>query len=457
MTYGDMTSPVAAGDVCRITVVGPRSRVDVALPATVPFAHLFPAIARFARVDGREAPGGWSLQRLGQRAFEPSATPASVGLLDGELIYLRPRVAQLPEMTSDDIADQIAAVHDGPGRWTSDDTRRAALGAGALALAAGAVVIVRSAMPASAAVAGLMTLLLLAAAASAARAAGDHAAGVALGYSALPYAFLAGLAADGTARASGLPHAGAVGVLAGFAVTALAAVLAAVIVGLPAFLGPVAAALFGVLAAALAMEWPRLGAAGAAALVATVALALMPLVPGLAFRVAGVPLPAVPASADDLRDDALFAPVADVRPRAVAADRIVAGAIAGVGLTAAGAEIALGYGHGLLPRVTLAVLACAVLVRSRVFPGRAQRLWLVIPGLAGLALLAVVAGRLSALVALVAVAAVAIGVGARPRGRRASPFWRRAADVSDTLLVVALVPLALGVAGILHFLHGLHG
>src|SRR5450756_3229696 len=77
------------------------------------------------------------------RPFRPSVTPASAGLLDGELIYLRPRVAELPEVTSDDIADEIAAVHDGQGRCTSGDARLVAFGAGALALAAGAVVIAR--------------------------------------------------------------------------------------------------------------------------------------------------------------------------------------------------------------------------------------------------------------------------------------------------------------------------
>jgi type VII secretion integral membrane protein EccD len=454
-----MMNPVVAGDVCRITVVGPLHRVDLALPSGVPFAQLFPAVAHFSRLDACEAPGGWVLQRLGQRPFPPSVTPAAAGLLDGELIYLRPRVAELPEMMSDDIADEIAGVHGGPGRWTSGDARRVTFCAAALALAAGAVVIARSATPAPAAVAGAMALLLLAAAASAARAAGDTLAGLVLGYAALPYAFLAGLDAVGGPHGhAGDPlRAGAPGALAGFALTALAAVLAAVAVTLPAFLGPAVAALFGVLACWLAVTWPVLGPAGSAALAATAALALMPLIPGLAFRLARLRLPPVPASADDLRDDALLAPAADVRLRAVAADRIVVGAIAAVGLSGAGAEIALVLGHGALPRVMAAVLSCALLLRSRVFPGRAQRLWLIVPGYAGLALLGAAVGGLTALLALGAGAAVVIGAGAWLPAHRPSPFWGRAADVADMSLVAALVPLALGVAGILHYLHGLGG
>ena len=453
-------SPAAVGDICRITVVGPGRRVDIALPSHVPFADLFPAIARFSRLDAGEAarsPGGWVLQRLGQRPFEPSATPASAGLLDGELIYLRPRLTELPEAQSDDIADEIAGVHDGPGRWTPADARRVTLGAGAAALAAGAVVIARAGapVPVSAAVAGGMALLLLVAAACVARVIGDAVAGSVLGYTALPYAFLAGLFIQNGPRANGFPHPGALGVLDGFAVALLAAVVAAAAVALPAFLGVAIAALAGVAASWLAYSAPRLGAAGAAGLVVTVALALMPLIPPVAFRLARLPLPPVPASAEDLRDDAVLVAVADVRPRAAAADRIVAGAVCGVGLIGAGAEVALGLDHGVLPAVMAAVLACVLLLRSRVFPGRAQRLWLVIPGYGGLVLLGAAADRMPAVLVLAAGAALVIGVGSWLPGHRPSPFWGRAADVADTLLIVSLVPLALGVAKILSYVHGL--
>jgi len=466
--FGGAMSPAVAIDICRITVVGPRRRVDIALPAQVPFADLFPAIARLSELDSsdlRRAPGGWSLQRLGQRSFEPTDTPASAELLDGELIYLRPRVAELPEMVSDDIADEISGVHEGPGRWTAGDARRAALSAGAAALLAGAAVIARSGLAWAelAALAGGMAVLLLAAAAAVSRAVGDAAAGVMLGYTALPYAFLAGLAAEsGTAQADGgrgtdaLVHAGALGPLAGFGVLLFAAVVAAAAVALPAFLGVAIAALFGLAASWLAYS-VRVPAAGSAALAVTLALALASLIPGLAFRLARLRLPPIPASAEDLRNDALLAPAPDVRDRAAAADQIVAGALCGIGLIGGGAELALALGHGPLPRVMAVVLAGALLLRSLVFRGRAQRLWLMIPAVAGLVLLGVVVGGPFALLALAVGAGVVAGVGTWLTGHRPSPFWRRAADVADTALVIALLPLALGVAGVLGRLHGLAG
>src|SRR5438045_9306843 len=91
-------SSANGADLCRVTVVGPARRVDIALPGYVPFADLFPAVARYAGLDGPEAtsePGGWVLQRLGEEPFSPAMTPTEAGLRDGEMIYLRPFRAQL--------------------------------------------------------------------------------------------------------------------------------------------------------------------------------------------------------------------------------------------------------------------------------------------------------------------------------------------------------------------------
>jgi hypothetical protein len=107
------------------------------------------------------------------------------------------------------------------------------------------------------------------------------------------------------------------------------------------------------------------------------------------------------------------------------------------------------------------VLGCALLLRSRVFRGRAQRLWLQVPGYGGLALLAVAAGQgkaiLITLAPLAAGAAILIGAGTWLPAHRPSPFWGRAAELTDMLLVTSLVPLALGVAGVFGRIRGLSG
>ena len=175
-------------------------------------------------------------------------------------------------------------------------------------------------------------------------------------------------------------------------------------------------------------------------------------------------LPQVPRHADDLRRDTLTVDGAEVFDRTAAADRFVTGAASGIGLVAAGAEMGLAFARSWLGLVTCAVLACALLLRSRLFRGLAQRLWLLLPGFGGLVLLA--AGAVHggptqarqlalALGPLLAGAALVLGVGLWLPAHRPSPFWGRMADIADTMLIVALFPLALGVAGVFGYVRGL--
>src|ERR1035438_443524 len=463
-----MSSPGGA-DVCRVTVVGPSRRIDIALPGYVSFADLFPAVARYAGLDGPEVvgeAGGWVLQRLGQEPFAPAMTPLQAGLRDGEMIYLRPYRAQLPQLAFDDVADVIATgLNDQPGRWGPRDIRRTALGTGVAALAAGAVFILRSGPPwtqpalASAAVA----VALLIAVVAVSRAAGDSRAGAVLGYAAVLYAFLAGLLVP--ARSTGLAHLDAVQLLPAFAAVVLTAVLAAAASAeVPLFFGLAGAALLAVIGSWIAYAF-GLAFDGAAAVIAVPTLALTPLIPAVSFRMARMAMPQVPRNADDLRRDTLAVDGAEVFDRTAAADRFVTAAAAAIGLVAASAEAALALARGWLGLVTCAALACALLLRSRLFRGLAQRLWLLVPGFGGLVLLAVGAARGStqtqhlalALGPLIAGVALLVGVGLWLPTHRPSPFWGRAADIADTLLIVSLFPLALGVAGLFGYIHGLGG
>ena len=460
----------ARTDVCRVIVVGPRRQAEIALPAHVPLADLFPALAVYAGIDRAavaQAPGGWVLQRLGQPPFEPHLSPAQARLADGELIYLRPAVAELPAVAFDDIADAIAGVHGKPDRWAAGDARRAGLGAAMVLLLAGAAVIARAGPPwtVPAEVAAAMAAVLVVAAVGASRAGGDAGAGIVLGCAALPYAFLAGLASQ--ARLGPLPHAGVLGLLAGFAAVMLTAILAAVGVaaGPPVFSGVAAAAAAGLAAAWITYTVHSVTATAASVVVVTVALALTPLVPALAFRLARVNLPPVPATIEDLRGEDAGLPVAQVAVRAEIADRFVTGAACALGLLGAGTEITLGFGGGLLVPVTGLVLAEVLLLRSRLFRGRIQRLWLMIPGYGGPAWLAVTAARRPmpvghlalTLLVLLAGAAMVAGIGCWLRSGRPSPFWGRVADTADTLGMISLIPLALAVAGVFGRLHGLGG
>jgi type VII secretion integral membrane protein EccD len=460
-------SSAGGTDLCRITVVGPSRRVDIALPGYVSFADLFPAVARYAGLDGPDVvgeKGGWVLQRLGQEPFSPAMTPLQAGLRDGEMIYLRPHRAQLPRMAFDDIADVIATgLNDRPHRWDPAHARWVALGASAAALAAGAIFILRSGPPWNlpAGVAAAVAVALLLAVFAVARAAGDSRAAALLGYAALPYAFLAGLLIP--ARSDSLTHLGAINLLSALAATALVAVLAAAAsTEVALFFGPACAALVGVIASWVGYL-SGIGFAGAAGVFAAPMLALTPLIPGISFRMARMSLPQVPRHADDLRRDTLTVDGAEVFDRTAAADRFVTGAASAIGLVGGVAAGGLAFSRSWTGMAACAVLACALLLRSRLFRGLGQRLWLMIPAYGGLILLAVGMIRgatqaqhlLLALGPLLAGTALVAGVGTWLPEHRPSPFWGRMADIGETLLIVLLFVLALGVAGVLGFARGL--
>ncbi|MFI0372723.1 type VII secretion integral membrane protein EccD [Actinomadura sp. 1N219] len=463
-------SALPGADLCRITVVGPSRRVDIALPADATFAELYPTMLRYAGqnlADAGLAHGGWVLQKLDEAPFDPASTPAQAGIRDGDLLYLRPRMAQIPDLVFDDVPDVVATgVKDRPGRWRQDSTRKFAIAWGVAGLVVGALALLLAGPPwigsswiAPAAGAGVIALLLLAAAISLSRAVGDAGAGSALGYAALPYAFIAGLLAP--ANKDSLLDIGALHLVAGFGALVLAATVAgfAIAEGLPVFYGVAIAALLGTANCAVPLVFDMDGA-GIAAITVTVALALTPLLPGVSFKLARVQLPPVPGSAEELRRDTMMVDGRALLERTAVADRFVTGGVSAIGLVAIGAIVPLSFDGGWVSPVMCVVLSFTVLLRARIFRARAQKLWLLIPGVAGLGTLAVATAfdadsqvllLVGVLLPTLVVSAIATGVGMWLPGNKLTPFWGRAGDILEILFVVALVPLALGVAGVFEY------
>ncbi len=449
-------------DLCRITIAGPARRIDLSLPSDVPFGSLLPVLIRNSGPDLANsglAHGGWVLQRLDEAPFDLGVSPQQAGVRDGEVLYLRPQMAPLPEPAFDDVPDVIAtAVRERPDRWRPGLTRIAGLAAGAFILVLGACLLVARGGSWAPYSAGVVTVLLLGGAVAVSRARGDAGAGAVLGHLALLYGFLAGFLSPG----AGL---GAAQLLAGSAVVLLVAVLAgfAVSDGLSVFAGYALAGLIGVLGGGLGLAFDGLAPEGIAAILIAPTLALTPLTPALAFRLSRVTLPPVPTSAEDLRSDSLLVDGQAVLGRTAVADRIVTGVNAGIGLAAAVAMTLLTLGDGWSPPTMAAVVALVLLLRARVFGGRGQRLWLIVPGLAGLGLLVVVfTAELqpavftgAALAPLAATAAAVIGVGLWLPGAHPSPVWARMLDIFDLLLIVSLIPLAFGVVGLLDKVRGM--
>src|SRR3954469_19540984 len=82
---------VAEQPFCRLTVLAPRRRVDVALPADVPVAELVPMVLELLGEPGRAcAPRPWRLSGVVGGPLPVAATLGELGVLDGELLRLGP-------------------------------------------------------------------------------------------------------------------------------------------------------------------------------------------------------------------------------------------------------------------------------------------------------------------------------------------------------------------------------
>ena len=126
---------------CRVTVVGERRRVDLALPARAPIAEYAPRLATLCGQSEPEAyPPVWSLAEPGAAPLAPGDSLAEAGVLDGATLYLHDhRAGELGELTLTDLDDQVADVRDDGTLWNGRRRAQCVLGAGLLVMVASAV------------------------------------------------------------------------------------------------------------------------------------------------------------------------------------------------------------------------------------------------------------------------------------------------------------------------------
>ncbi|GIF73772.1 type VII secretion integral membrane protein EccD [Asanoa siamensis] len=453
---------------CRVTVVAPRSRVDLALPADVSLADLLPTLLSYAGDDLADDPAardGWALSRSAGPALDSSRSPAQLNVRDGELLFLRPRGGEAPLPVFDDVVDAVAtAANARPGRWNRATTRAFGLAFGVAALLGGAVVVLLAGPPQlPGGLAGLvLAAALLVAAVVAARAFGDARTATVFALVAVVYAAVGGLlvlAGDLGIGDLGPPHV----LVAGTAVVLVAAA-AAVGVGAagPVFLGAgvVAVALLFATGVRLLFD---VGTAAAAAVTVTVVFAMLPLLPMFAYRLGRLPVPSVLSEREQVRQDEQSVDGPDIFARADRADAFLAAMLGALAVIGAAAAVAVA-GDGVRGLVLCLLLGLTMLARARWFAGLAQRLPLLGAGGVALAAAAVAAftdlgplGRLTVVLgALLAVAAISVAA-AVARDRQRSPFWGRTLDILEMVLILAIFPMAAWVSGLVAWIRSVRG
>ncbi|MGW8378533.1 EsaB/YukD family protein [Streptomyces sp. ODS28] len=137
---------------CRVTVIGERKSVDLALPVRTPIAEYAPRLAGMCGEEESEAmPPVWSLAPAGAMPLAPGDSLEQAGVLDGTVLYLRDcRAEEDLDPSVTDLDDQVSAANEGTLPWNARNRALSVLVCGLFGsvLAAGALSLRQQAGPA---------------------------------------------------------------------------------------------------------------------------------------------------------------------------------------------------------------------------------------------------------------------------------------------------------------------
>ena len=455
----------------RVTVVAPRTRIDVALPADVAVADLLPMLLEMAKEvtpDGGARHGGWCVARLGEAPLEPSRTLASLGVVDGDLLQLRRRSENPPPPLYDDVVDAIAeSTPDSYRPWTKDIAHRfghitavlALIAAAVAALFAGPLADPSSNGIAPAIAAGAIAIIAVIVGATITRSYGSGRTGVIVAAAGgMPMALVSGLYV--------VPHGvHAVNYLLACVFLLLVSLASIMVIGsgVTVFVTGATAGLFGALSfvAGVFLNSPP---SGIAAVTAAVALAALSVLPRLTIWMAKLPLPHVPGNAEDLKEDSGFPDYTEIERRAGRAHEFMTGMIIGCGVTAAVSAVVAATDPQIWGVIEGAAIAVVLMLRGRTYANGSQAVALLSTGiltasglLIGWLIEATPANRLLMVFGVLVVLAIAgLLIGIVFPDQRFSPVMRRLVDTIEMLMIAAVLPLALAVLNLYSTFRHLH-
>lgn len=424
----------------RLTLVGQTRRAEVVVPSDEGFAALLPQLLDLVDEAPRLQPETTALVRATGEQVDLALDATTQQLADGEVLrVVRAAAAPPPPEVADvtDVAsDELAARAD---RWDVDVRQRVAAVAVAVAVAAAGTVLVAAGQElAAAAGAGAVALLAGATAAGVGRSGRVHGARslTAAGLGAAP---VVGLGVAGAGLLPALPSALAAAAVA-WCVLAAGAGVGGRDRGTLA--GALAGAGLTVLHLALRLLVPPVAADAVVAVVAAVALGLLP---GYAMTASGL------TALDDAVLDGALPARRRVQRSLDDAYRGLTWSTVAVATTLATAATALLVSPDRGATTLGALVVAVAALRTRSLPLAVQGVVLWAAAGAPVVVAVLVAGPtqpwLTAGALLAAALAVAVVAAARPSGQQRAR-WRRTGDLVELFLVVALLPVLLGVLGV---------
>lgn len=460
---------IPAGNLCRITVFGPDKRVDLAVPVSLPVSNLMPLLLKHTSTPStRNEPGAsWVLQRLGQAPMQPSDTPESLDWNEGEQLYLRSTENSFPEMKFDDLAHGMAtSIINQPGRWRAEYNHRLFLGLSvAMLVLIGKVLLDPHLQRLSWVGAAAFAIELVIGSVLIGRNEGDRSMIVVLGLAGCVFAAL-GAVVGGYGLSSATSFEPEPVLAGGLVLTATAGVLilsrlawAPMMPFIP-FGALIAVGLAAALAEYLYLEsgWNSLEIAGT---LGTGMLLVLIYAPRSMIRAAGLRVPQLPRTAEEMQQDIEPSSAPEVTARTVFADQCLA-------MVTIATAVVLGFAVPVLARGgwfgwSLAIaLSVAALIRSGVFKAVWPRVSLAFTGAWGVAQVALVLVQ-HASPGLLAIVLIALASGfvalqaamIRPHDRRLLPIWGRVANHLELLSAAVALPIVLQLFGVYGWARGL--
>ncbi|OEU85955.1 hypothetical protein DB35_11190 [Streptomyces abyssalis] len=481
----------AATGFCRVTVVAPGGRIDVALPEDVPLSDVYPEIARLS--GGSTADGslsGYHLVRRDGRVLESGLSLAGNSIRDGEVLLLRPFADSLPSAVFDDVSDAVASgVRQDRALWNEGRMRAAGLTGGGVLLVLMAFALwfadpvghdMHGLPGIIAAAAGV---LLVALACVRARVYDDRLSSIALGLGAMPHIMIAGSGILPLGEGQGI---GRLQFLMGCVAVLLAsAVLIAITPrGDGPFVASAIVSAVGTVFTFIAVV-ADIGPVDAAAIAAPVSVGLIAFLPGLSARFARLPIGFEPRAGGpggyDGGQDGSRAAQGPVDAERIAAQarrghEMLVGLVGGWCAAVVGSAAVLGFSHNGWGQLLALATGIAMLLRARLFRYTSQVICSLTAGLGALTLLALGLSLnppsalvrdflrgdsggldvrtvwIAASIAFAAALVTAIGLIVPRTGL--TPFWGRFMELTETFVLLSLIPLCLAVMDVYRDVRG---
>ncbi|CAL9308831.1 type VII secretion integral membrane protein EccD [Streptomyces sp. NPDC052644] len=473
---------------CRVTVVAPDGRVDVALPEDIPVADLYPEILRLSGQSPVEGgPVGYHLVRRDGTVLDSARSLAAQRILDGELLSLRPFAESLPPAVFDDVSDAVASAVSRDRRfWTDGLMRGSGLFGGSVLLVLLAFVLWQAdprhdmhGLPGI--LAGVAALLLLALSCVRARVYDDRGSAVALGLGAMANAAVGGSGLLSLAAGQGPGRLQFLLACAAVLITALVLMLVS-----PSGDGPfvafVLASTVGLLVTFVAIL-TGMTTVETAAVCPPLAAGALAFLPSLSTRFARLPIgfdpPRTTVGGYDGGESAPQGPVdaARIAAQARRGHELLVGLVGGCALVAVTAAGVLGFSDNVWAQLLALATGVAMMTRAHLFRYSAQVGCALAAGLGSLVLLglglcvnppegmirAALRGDSGALdirtvwlaAAIAGVAALIVTIGLVVPKKGVTPFWGRFLEIAEGFFLLTLVPLCLAVFDVYHSIRAL--